>query len=136
MLNFFTLLIIKIYLIIMNSVEEVFKILSIDVKFITHITTSINNIMKDGKVDHHDIPEIILLLINAYNDICHFHLSFEDLPILIKQLYCFIINKHNLLTDDKKDVFDKLVDTSIKLVMTQPKVKKQVFRFFSLCKWK
>lgn len=120
----------------MISVEEVFKILSIDVNFITHITTSINNIMKDGKVDHHDIPEIILLLFNAYNDICHFHLSYEDLPILIKQLYCFIINKHNLLTDDKKDIFEKLVDTSIKLVMTQPKVKKQVFSFFSFCKRK
>jgi hypothetical protein len=110
----------------MQSVEEVFKILSVDDKFIARVKTSLDIIMKDDKIDQFDIPELVFLITDAYNETTNLHLSYEDLPILIKMLYNFIIEKFNLIPEDKRADFEKLVDVAIKLVMLQPKVKQQV----------
>lgn len=110
----------------MPSVEEVFKILSADEKFIASVKTSLNNIMKDGKIDQYDTPELVFLITDAYNEMSNLHLAYEDLPILIKMLYNFIIEKFNLIPEDKKADFERLVDVAIKLVMLQPKVEQQV----------
>ena len=112
----------------MPSVEEVFKILSADEKFIARAKTSLNNIMKDGKIDQYDAPELVFLITDAYNEMSNLHLTYEDLPVLIKMLYGFIVDKFDLIPNDKKADFEKLVDVAVKLVMLQPKVEIQVNR--------
>lgn len=104
----------------MNSVEEVFKILSVDPKFIERVKISLDNIMRDGKVDQFDAPEIIFLITDAYIQIATLHLSVTELPILIKMLYTFIVEKFDIIPVDKREDFNTLVDVSIKLVMLQP----------------
>ena len=123
----------------MPSVEEVFKILSADEKFIACVKTSLNNIMKDGKIDQYDTPELVFLITDAYNEMSNLHLTYEDLPVLIKMLYTFIIEKFNLIPEDKKADFERLVDIAIKLVMLQPRVEQQVsgcLKWFSCLKSK
>jgi hypothetical protein len=111
---------------LMPSVEEVFKILSTDEKFIARVKTSLDNIMKDGKIDQYDTPELVFLITDAYNEMSNLHLAYGDLPVLIKMLYTFIIEKFNLIPEDKKADFERLVDVAIKLVMLQPRVEQQV----------
>ncbi len=110
----------------MPSVEEVFKILSADEKFIARVKTSLDNIMKDGKIDQYDAPELVFLITDAYNEMSNLHLTYEDLPVLIKMLYGFIVDKFDLIPNDKRADFEKLVDVAVKLVMLQPKVEVQV----------
>ena len=76
------------------SVQDVFNILSTDPKFITRLETSINNIMKDGKVDQYDVPEIVFIITDSYNQMSSLRLSSEDLPKLFKMIYSFIINNN------------------------------------------
>jgi hypothetical protein len=113
------------------SVQDVFNILSADPKFISRLETSINNIMKDGKVDQYDVPEIVFIITDAYNQMSTLRLSSEDLPKLFKMIYSFIIDKLNLIPEDKKPEFERLVDSALKLVMMQPVVNQVVTSCFA-----
>ena len=56
------------------------------------IKSSIDNIMRDGKIDQYDIPEILLLITEIMNNsnVVNTKLTAEDLTSLIKELYKFI----------------------------------------------
>ncbi len=115
----------------MPSVEEVFKVLSADEKFIARVKLSLTNVMKDGKIDQYDAPELVFLITDAYNEMSNLRLTYEELPVLIKMLYNFIIEKFDLIPMDKREDFSRLVDVAIKLVMIQPKVEQQVTKCMS-----
>ena len=90
------------------------------------IKTSIDNIMKDGKIDQYDIPEIIFLITEIMNNssVMNSKLTPENLASLIKEIYKFIEKQYNLVPDEtQKAGFERLIDSCIKLVLFQPKVK-------------
>ena len=93
------------------------------------IKSSIDNIMRDGKIDQYDIPEILLLITEIMNNsnVVNTKLTAEDLTSLIKELYKFIEKQYNLVPDEsQKEGFDRLIDSCIKLVLFQPKVKNTI----------
>jgi hypothetical protein len=93
------------------------------------IKTSIDNIMRDGKVDQYDIPEILFLITEIVNNssVITAKLTPENLALLIKEIYKFIEKQYNLVPDEnQKAGFERLVDSCIKLVLFQPKVKTAV----------
>lgn len=90
------------------------------------IKTSIDNIMRDGKIDQYDIPEILFLITEIVNNsnVVTTKLTPENLALLIKEVYKFIEKQYNLVPDEsQKAGFERLVDSCIKLVLFQPKVK-------------
>ena len=103
------------------------------------IKSSIDNIMRDGKIDQYDIPEILLLITEIMNNsnVVNTKLTAEDLTSLIKELYKFIEKQYNLVPDEsQKEGFDRLIDSCIKLVLFQPKVKntiKNCLNKFNMC---
>jgi len=93
------------------------------------IKSSIDNIMLDGKIDQYDIPEILLLITEIMNNsnVVNIKLTAEDLTSLIKELYKFIEKQYNLVPDEsQQEGFDRLIDSCIKLVLFQPKVKNKI----------
>ncbi len=93
------------------------------------IKSSIDNIMRDGKIDQYDIPEILLLITEIMNNsnVVNIKLTAEDLTSLIKELYKFIEKQYNLVPDEsQQEGFDRLIDSCIKLVLFQPKVKNKI----------
>jgi hypothetical protein len=114
-----------------HSVQDVFNLLSTDPKFIERLEISINNIMKDGKIDQYDVPEFIFIITDAYNQMSQFRLTYDDLPKLIKMIYAFMVDKLNLIPEDKRLEFERLVDSALRLVMMQPVVNKVVTSCFS-----
>ena len=103
------------------------------------IKTSIDNIMRDGKIDQYDIPEILLLITEIMNNsnVVNTKLTADNLTSLIKELYKFIEKQYNLVPDEsQKEGFDRLIDSCIKLVLFQPKVKntiKNCLNKFNMC---
>jgi len=90
------------------------------------IKSSIDNIMRDGKIDQYDIPEILFLITDIMNNssVVNTKLTAENLASLIKELYKFIEKQYNLVPDEsQKAGFDRLIDSCIKLILLQPKVK-------------
>ena len=93
------------------------------------IKASIDNIMRDGKIDQYDIPEIIFLITEIMNNssVVNTKLTAENLASLIKELYKFIEKQYNLVPDESQKIgFERLIDSCIKLVLFQPKVKTAV----------
>ena len=105
------------------------------------IKSSIDNIMRDGKIDQYDIPEILFLItdITTNSNVIKTKLTPEDLAALIKELYKFIEKQYNLVPDEiQKANFERLIDSSIKLIFLQPKVKAAITgclnKFNTCCK--
>ena len=86
------------------------------------IQNNVNSIMKDGKIDIDDIPEIIFIISYAISSL-NTNLTDEDLSILIKNLF-------NLIIKDDTTKYNKIIDSTIKLVLLKINTKK-ICSFFS-----
>ncbi len=113
-----------------DRVCEVFQLLCDDSDFIARLETSIANIMKDNKVDQYDVPEFIFIITDALATV-PFKVNSKDLPVLIKLLYNFMVDKLNLIPQDKRSDFERLVDSALKLLMLQPVVSSKLNNLLS-----
>ena len=95
------------------------------VAFHLRIDQSIKEIMKDGKIDEYDIPEIILLLTELTMTPTSKKMSAEDLTEKLNKLYDYIMTHYKLFPEDdiQKQNFKRLFDMSLRLVMIQPNIK-------------
>ena len=119
-----------------KHLEALFKVITTDSKFLTGVKESVDKIMKDGKVDQYDVPEIVFVISEAINERPSFRITREQLPALIKMLYNFIVDTYNLVPEEKKAEIERLVDSSLRLLMLQPAVKEgltRCFAFLSCC---
>ena len=117
-----------------KDVEALFKVITTDSGFLARVKISVDKIMHDGKVDQYDIPEIVFVISDAVNSLPTFQVTKEVVPVLIKMLYNFIVDTYKLVPDDKKADFERMVDSSLRLLMMQPKIKEglnRCFAFFS-----
>ena len=87
---------------------------------------NIAGILKDGRLDSHDTPFIISLVIDVYNNYTEFEITEEKLAGVFKVIIMSLLEEMNLLTSNNKEVVDKLVQSSLKLLFTQVKKKKLI----------
>ena len=95
-----------------------------DPAFVDSIEENIKNIMADGKVTMADMPEIIEMATNCYNNLSKVHLTYEELPDVLKEIICYILDKYDLVPEEEEEQFMKMIDTGVNLIMLSPKVKK------------
>ncbi len=107
------------------KIEYLFDKMLMDTKFSARLQESIDSIMKDGKVDQYDIPEIIFIISDLLNQQPNVKLTANDLTDLVKKLYHFIVKKYNVIPDTTQAAnFDRLLESSIRILMLQPNVQK------------
>jgi hypothetical protein len=98
-----------------------------DVSFLKRIDASVKIIMKDGKIDMYDIPELVMLItqISASKKT-----TADELATTLNELFTYIMDHYNLFPDNEaeKAGFKKLFDASVRLVLFQPKIKE-------MCSW-
>lgn len=85
--------------------------------------------MKDGAVNESDIPDIILVISETVNSMKSLRVAADQLSDIIKMLFHYIMDSYKLITPENKAVFDKLVETSLRLFMIKPEVKQAANRF-------
>ena len=113
-----------------------FKVITTDNDFLLRVKDSVNKIMKDGKVDQYDVPEIVFVISETVNASPSFKVTKELLPRLIKMIYNFIVDTYKLVPEEKKAEIERLVDSSVRLLMLQPLVNEKLtrcFAFLSCC---
>ena len=111
--------------------SDTLKIIIDDKNFIDEIEKQINNVAKDGKVDANDIPQIMVIVTECYNNINNFHVSYEEIPDLLTELLEYILNKNELIREEDRDAFTLMIENAIKLIMFQPNIKKKCIKLFS-----
>ena len=85
---------------------------------LNQIKDQIDNIISDGKIDLHDIPQIILLISNIYTSHI-FEKSIENVEIIniVKFTLDSLIDSSVLpLPNIKKEIIKKTIDSSISLL--------------------
>ena len=115
---------------------SVFRSLTTDEAFLKRVDTSVTAIMKDGKIDQYDIPDLVFLISDVLTSLpTASNLTPDSLEALIVLLYNFIVTKYNLIpTDGNREGFKRLFESSIRLALLQPVVEKAVKKCFSFCR--
>jgi hypothetical protein len=106
--------------------EDIFLTITNDKENINKIKKSVDSILKDGTVDQYDIPDIVFLVTDLLNSLSTLRVTPEDVPVLIKKICGFVLNTYGGIPEDKKPEFERLLDSSLRLVMLQPKVNEAV----------
>ena len=106
-----------------SPIDKAISTLCSDENFLNDAKESIKDILSDGKIDISDIPELILLVVNTYNNRGDISLTYNELPDLIHGVTQHFLDQENLIPEDKKDDFEKIMKAAIKLVLVQPKIK-------------
>ena len=103
-----------------------------NIDFVKRIDVSVKKMLTDGKIDHNDIPELVLLITDLSVSSNQLSLSPDELSTAINGLYNYIMEHYNLFptNQEEKASFEKLFNMSIKLVLFQPNVKKNCNKWF------
>ena len=91
------------------------------------IDTSIKTILKDGKLDKHDIPSLVFLLYDLMLTPTMVHkLTPEMLTEQLNNLYNYVMTHYNLYPEDDLDkaTYNQLFDMAIRLLVYKPKLMK------------
>lgn len=101
--------------------------------FHLRVDKSVKNIMKDGKIDNNDIPEIVLLITDLITAPGSGKMTIEQMGETINEMYEYIMSHYKLFPEDEqqKENFKRLFDMCVKLVLIQPNVKKACKKCFS-----
>ena len=97
-----------------------------NVNFLQQIDTTVKSIMKDGKIDQFDIPEIMLLITELITTSEKKKVTIEQLENSIDTLYEYIMTHYKLFPEDpvQKESFQRVFNMCVKLIIFQPKVNK------------
>jgi hypothetical protein len=103
-----------------------------NVSFLQKIDTTVKNIMKDGKIDQFDIPEIMLLITELITTSEKSKVTMEQLENSINTMYEYIMTHYKLIPEDpsQKESFERLFNMCVKLIIYQPKVNKSCKTIF------
>ena len=119
-----------------KPVSTFVKALTDDIKFIKSIEDNLKEIVKDGKVTSGDIPEIIAIVTECYNNMHKFELTYEELPEVLIEIANWLIDTYDLIPDNEEEQFKKMIETAVKLIMLQPKIRKGCVKLWGKLKSK
>jgi len=105
-----------------------------NVDFIKRIEDSVNRMMKDGKIDQYDIPEMVFLVTDLIttSSSSKEKVTIAQLEASINSLYDYIMTHYKLFPDEgeQKESFKRLFDMCVKLALYQPNVIKSCKSMF------
>ena len=98
------------------------------VSFHLRIDASIKTILKDGKINKDDIPQLVLLLSDLMLTDTKIKLTPELLTDKMNAMYDYVMSHYNLYPEDPLDktTYKELFDISVKLLVYNPKLFKKV----------
>lgn len=109
------------------------QVLVDDENFIAEVQKHIEEIKEDGVVNLMDVPELVKIVVLAYNNIGRLHVSTEELPEFLTAVLQLVVNKFNLIPEDNIEQFQKLTEKVIALVLLVPSVNVAATKCLSCC---
>jgi hypothetical protein len=96
-----------------------------DPSFVDLIETQIDELIKDCIIVSNDIPKIISIIIESIQTQSTIVIKQSLLSDTIKTFILFLIRKYNLnITEEELNKFIDVIDSSLKLLLTIPVLKK------------
>ena len=119
----------------MENLSDIAKLLVNNDRFISVVEENMKIIMKDGKVDSYDIPLIMEIVMDCYNNLGKVKVTYDELPDILLEVVKYIFEKYDIVPDDEEEKFEKMINSIITLIMLKPNIKKKCLKLKSiLCK--
>ena len=88
-----------------------------DVNFVEDCEKELKEIMKDGKFDFNDMPQVVTLVVLVYEKYDNLHVEEKDVADVFKLLIVELLKKMGWVTEEKKEQIEKMVESCITLLM-------------------
>ena len=88
-----------------------------DVNFVQDCEKELKEIMKDGKFDFNDMPQVVTLVVLVYEKYDNLHVEKKDVADVFKLLIVELLKKMGWVTEEKKEQIEKMVESCITLLM-------------------
>ena len=88
-----------------------------DVNFVQDCEKELKEIMKDGKFDFNDMPQVVTLVVLVYEKYDNLHVKEKDVADVFKLLIIELLKKMGWVTEEKKEQIEKMVESCITLLM-------------------
>ena len=105
-------------------IEDIVNQILKNENFKNECKNSINAVLKDGKLDMADTPHILNLVVEIINNTNEFKITKDKIEGVLKVLLLKLLGEMNLLTKENKEITEKLIDSSLKLLLTKIKQSK------------
>ncbi len=94
-----------------------------DTVFLNIIENKLKAIMKDGKVDKKDIPDITLLVVYCTNNLKKFNVTYDELGQVLEETINYLLDHFKVIPEDSVEEFKLMVHSMVQLTILQPKIK-------------
>jgi len=115
-----------------NFAEIIVKELLDDEYFVNDCKKELNEIMKDGKFDTNDLPELMQIVVLIFEKYDTFDIEEDDIIKVFRLLIVELIKKIGSL-EESNPQFDKMIDSCLKLLVLKVKTTKIHKKYFSCC---
>lgn len=105
-----------------NEMKGIIMVVTKNPKFQERLEAGVKTILKDGKLDQNDIPELVFIIMESYNTLSNVRLTSEQIPEFIMEVYKYIVKKLKIDPIGNTEVYEKLLVNSVKLVLLTPKL--------------
>lgn len=104
--------------------EDIIETLVKNPEFVDNMKKNIKEIMKDGKIDMLDIPELVLIITDCVQALNNINISKNNLPIVIKGTVLHVIKENKLVSDNDLPIVEKFIDLALKMLTYKLKAVK------------
>lgn len=116
----------------MSLIEDVVKTLLDDDKFVADCKTELTEIMKDGKFDFKDMPELISLVVIVYDKYGELHVDEKDVVEVFRLLIVDLLKKLGWLQESNPEI-EKMLESCLTLLALNVKSKSFWKKYFGWC---
>lgn len=105
-----------------STIVEIVDAILDNNEFKNECITKLKTIFEDGRIDNHDIPNIVLLLMLIYNNNHDIKISKENFKKVFKLLLHRLLDELNFydgISDSDREMLEIAVDTSLTLLMAK-----------------
>lgn len=104
--------------------EDIIERLVKNPEFVDNMKKNIKEVMKDGKIDISDIPELVLIITDCVEALNNINISKNNLPIVIKGTVLHVIKENKLVSDNDLPMVEKYIDVALKMLTYKLKAVK------------
>ena len=116
----------------MSLIEDVVKTLLDDDKFVADCKSELTEIMKDGKFDFKDMPEVISLVVIVYDKYGELHVDEKDVVEVFRLLIVGLLKKLGWLEESNPEI-EKMLESCLTLLALNVKSKSFWKKYFGWC---
>lgn len=110
----------------MSLVEDIVNEILKNEEFKNDCKNNILAIVKDGKLDATDTPYILTMVVDIYNNTDEFKITKDKVEAVLKLLIIKLLEELKLLNEENKQITEKLIESSLKLLTKKVKQSKML----------